>query len=502
MKKILYISIILIVASCSKFLEPQSQTEYVPRDINALSELLIGKAYLDPTNTAFSAFGYNEILTDDWACTIENCVNTNNESRYTKYKAIFAWHPDMFKLSNDLGVYYNIWKTYYEYILGCNAVLDYLDKVEGSIDEKNYVKGQALALRSFYYFNLVNLFGEPYNYNKKALGVPLKLNSNLDVNYPSRATVEEVYTQMVKDLNEAEAAFSLLPNSKQFIKDGRVTMPMIQLMQARVALFMEDYDKVITYGNKVINEWGLKLLDLNSFVSTPAQPYYSFTNYSNPEAIWLFGCSQDMYKFTTEYIYKLPNSTSQTRRMFNASPSLLNSFETSDLRKNNYILKESTTVSNYVPAGKLPVGTTYLALSTEFGRAFRLSEAYVMLAEAYYMKNRPQDAVTILESLRIKRFNSNSGNEYKVPSGSETGTALYNFIKSERRREMCFEGLRWYDLRRWGMESFSREWKEEGVVVATFTMEKNDPAYTLPIPFDVIDLNPNLVQNKLSTPKY
>ena len=502
MKKILYISIILIVTSCSEFLEPKSQTEYVPRDINALSELLIGDAYLDPNNLSTSAFGYNEILTDDWACTVENCVNSNNESRYTKYKAIFAWHPDMFKISNEFGVYYNTWKTFYKYILGCNAVLDYLDDVEGSDEEKSYVKGQALALRAFYYFNLVNLYGEPYSYNKKALGVPLKLNSNLDINYPSRATVEEVYVQIVKDLNEAETAFGTLPKSKQFIKDGRITMPMIQLMQARVALFVEDFDRVILYGNKVINDWGFKLLDLNSFTSTSAQPYYTFTSYSNPEAIWLFGCSQDMYKFTTEYLYKIPTSTSQTSRMFNASPSLLSSFEASDLRKNNYILKESTSVSNYVPAGKLPVGTTYLALSTEFGRAFRLSEAYLMLAEAYYMKNRPEEAVKLLEDLRINRFLKTSGTNYKVPAGSGSGTALYNFIKSERRREMCFEGLRWYDLRRWGMESFSREWKEEGVVVAAFTMEKNDPAYTLPIPFDVIDLNPNLVQNKLSTAKY
>ena len=67
---------------------------------------------------------------------------------------------------------------------------------------------------------------------------------------------------------------------------------------------------------------------------------------------------------------------------------------------------------------------------------------------------------------------------------------------------MCFEGLRWFDLRRWGMESFSREWKEEGIVIATFTLEKNDPAFTLPIPFDAIEKNPNLVQNKLTTPKY
>jgi SusD family. len=77
-----------------------------------------------------------------------------------------------------------------------------------------------------------------------------------------------------------------------------------------------------------------------------------------------------------------------------------------------------------------------------------------MLAEAYYMKNRPEDAVTLLEELRINRFLKSSGTNYKVPAGSESGIALYNFIKSERRREMCFEGLRWYDMRRWGMESF------------------------------------------------
>lgn len=502
MKKLLYISIILIATSCSKFLEPKSQTEYVPRDINALSELLIGEAYIDPTSQSLSAFGYNEIFTDDWACTVESCSNSNNETRYTKYKALFAWHPDMFKISSELGVYYNTWKTFYKYILGCNAVLDYLDRVEGSTDEKNYVKGQALALRAFYYFNLVNLYGEPYNFNKKALGVPLKLSSNLDISFPSRASVEEVYNQITEDLNEAEVSFNSLPKSKQFIKDGRITMPMIQLMQARVALFVEDYDKVIIYGNKVINDWNLKLLDLNSFTSTTAQPYYVFPNYNNPEAIWLFGSSLDMNKFTTETLYKIPTSTSQSRRMFNASPSLLNSFDLNDLRKNNYILKESPTISNYVPSGKLPVNTTYSALTTEFGRALRLSEAYIMIAEAYYMKNKPQEAVTTLEALRIKRFLSASGESYKVPSGSVSGTALYDFIKSERRREMCFEGLRWYDLRRWGMNSFSREWKEEGVVVATFTMEKNDPAFTLPIPFDVIDLNPNLIQNKLSTAKY
>lgn len=502
MKNLLLIPTILLVVSCSKFLEPKSQTEYIPRDINSLNELLIGEAYMNPNNQAVPVFSYNEIFSDDWACTVENCSHTDNLAKYPKFKPYFAWHPDMFSIAYNENTYQNVWKFTYKNILGCNSVLDYADDMSGTETERSYVKGQALALRAFYYFQLVNLFGEPYNYNKDALGVPLKLNSNMELSYPARATVKEVYSQIDKDLNDAEQFYLSLPSDKQFVKDGRINLPMIQFMKARVALFKEDYDAVITNSLKVLNDWSLSLFDLNSFTSTSAQPYYLFSSYKNPEAVWLFGNSFDFNRFAIENLYYIPTSTSQVRRMFGASASLLGSFETTDLRKANYILKESTTVSNLTAAGKIPVNTLYTAINTEFGRALRLSEVYLMLAEAYYKKDRPADAVEILENLRMKRYSSSSGTAYQVPAGSRSGEALYSFIKAERRREMCFEGLRWFDLRRWGMESFSRDWKEEGVIVATFTLEKNDPAFTLPIPFDAIEKNPNLVQNKLTTPKY
>ena len=124
-----------------------------------------------------------------------------------------------------------------------------------------------------------------------------------------------------------------------------------------------------------------------------------------------------------------------------------------------------------------------------------------MLAEAYYHTQQNQEAVNILELLRQRRFKTSSADEYKVPVGQQTGDGLLKFIKNERRREMCYEGLRWFDQRRYGMESFTRIWKEEGVETV-FKMEKNDPAFTLPIPFDAIDKNPNLLQNTLATPKY
>jgi starch-binding outer membrane protein, SusD/RagB family len=502
MKKILYIGILMLFASCSKFLEPQSQTEYVPRDAESLNELLIGNAYINPQATNHYVFSYNEVFSDNFSVIPDITNNSNNAIRYRNNKPYFAWHPDMFSLGRDNSVYFNVWKSTYQNILGCNSALDYIDKVTGSTDEKNYVKGQALALRAFYYFNLVNLFGEPYNFNKEALGVPLKLNSNLDPDFPARATVSEVYNQIDKDLADAELAFNLLPKEKQFLKNGRITLPMIQLMKARTALFKEDYDNVIPNATKVLNDWGLSLLDLNSFTQTPAQPYYIFSNYKNPEAIWLFGSSADFNKFTTDLVYLIPTNSFQGRRLYNAAPSLLNSYDVNDLRKANYILKESTTVSNLAASGKIPVNTAYTIITSEFGMALRLSEAYLSLAEAYYYKNRPAEAVAILEELRLKRYKTTSGTAYKVPIASTTGPALLNFIKEERRREMCFEGMRWFDQRRWGMESFTRVWKEDAGVTQNFTMNKNDPAFTLPIPFDAIEKNPNLKQNKLSTPKY
>ena len=84
-----------------------------------------------------------------------------------------------FIMEKNSPVVYNIWEGYYKFILGANAALDYIGDVNGTEAEKNYVIAQALGLRAFYYFMLVNHFGAPYNYDKQAAGVPLKLTSNL-----------------------------------------------------------------------------------------------------------------------------------------------------------------------------------------------------------------------------------------------------------------------------------------------------------------------------------
>ena len=92
----------------------------------------------------------------------------------------------------------------------------------------------------------------------------------------------------------------------------------------------------------------------------------------------------------------------------------------------------------------------------------------------------------------------NTLRSYRFEEGVEeisglTGTALVERIRLERRLELCYEGHRWFDLRRYGMPSFSRTW--------TYQLLEKDPAYTLPIPQEVLDRNRNLIQNKLANPR-
>ena len=73
------------------------------------------------------------------------------------------------------------------------------------MEDFSEAKGQALTLRALFYFDLVRLYGLPYNYNKTSYGVP-NVTEPLTVNaQPTRATVEENYRQILQDLSDGAA---------------------------------------------------------------------------------------------------------------------------------------------------------------------------------------------------------------------------------------------------------------------------------------------------------
>jgi hypothetical protein len=116
----------------------------------------------------------------------------------------------------------NPWQLFYQRIAGCNVVLDYLPKVSGGEAEKQHVRGQALAMRSYYYLYLVNLFGKPYGVAGSNpdtdLAVPLKLEMAVRDKLLTRNTVAEVYAQIEKDLLEAKELMEAYPQDAGIYK--------------------------------------------------------------------------------------------------------------------------------------------------------------------------------------------------------------------------------------------------------------------------------------------
>ena len=194
---------------------------------------------------------------------------------------------------------------------------------------------------------------------------------------------------------------------------------------------------------------------------------------------------------------------------FCASEDLLETFVDYDLRLNRYIVrspKGSTSEQLYMAYGKVNTGYTTLkngtvetdyympkAATGEFGRSLRLSEAYLNYAEALAMQGDINGATDALNTLREKRFDPEDYEDETFDSQEE----LIEFVRDERRRELCFEGHRWFDLRRWGMPAITHTWHDNESQSSNYTLQEDDLLYTIPIPDEALQSNASLVQNEL-----
>ena len=498
---------VLSLSACEDFLEPNSKSEFVPEDAVSLNELLLGEAYQRNDMSGYNIF--LGLLDDDVEATPYQVPAEGFDA--TKYTASFTWQPDMFEMMDKAGSgHINMYESYYELILGANAVIDYIPGVIDTEDNINNVKAQAYALRGFYYFNLVNIFGQPYNYKPDALGVPLKLQSGIEAeeNYLKRKTVAEVYEQILKDLHTAEETYHLLPEAMQWKKNYRTSLPMVQLMLSRTYLYMENWAKAAKYAKLVMDNPNFKLIDLNDVPTTGTDDsgneirnYIIFPTYKHSETIWPYGNVEDMFAWT----YHGTNSTNtiNNKKMhayFQASEGLINTFDDYDLRLNRYIVKapKNDTELMRMAFGKIYVGTQYYLPKHDvgiFGRCLRLSEAYLNYAEAQAMLGGDgvAEAARVLTELREKRFDPEDDFEVTITDQEE----MIAFVKDERRKELCFEGHRWFDLRRWGMPEIVHVWHESESKSTVYRLKEKDLMYTVPIPDEALQSNGELVQNEL-----
>ena len=362
--------------------------------------------------------------------------------------------------------------------MACNIVNEYIDGSQGTDADKAIVRAEALSLRAFYYLQLVNLYAYPYNDKdhdpSTALGVPLVLASEVFDEGEPRSTVKKVYDQIAADI---EQACDLFGQDKTNRGVFRISYTAAHLLASRIYLYMENWDKVIEHATYAL-ETAPELADLNNYtIDNTYNPTNGVISRNFPETIFLGG-----YR-------AISGSYGLMGTPFNVSSDLFNSYADNDLRIGTYLMEA---------ASYLPYNYMLLKSSSEQEYAWRTSELYLNRAEAYIElykdgdQEAGQNAVNDLNTLLSKRYR-----DYE-PLTPKPADELQELYREERRKELCFEGFRWFDLRRYGMPQLEHILIDQSGNSTRYILKEKDPSYVLPLPDNALEHNANLIQNELS----
>lgn len=492
----------LCITGCRKHLEEKSQDEVKPSTVAELQQLLMGEVY--PAGSKQPSFhAYLDMLTDDVSSNY-NPAETAADV-YKRYAPAFSWRDDMFELMEAAQVKDPIdtYEHYYRRIMGCNVVLDMIDKVRGEEAERENVRGQALAMRSYFYFMLVNLYGQPYNAPgvdiSTSPGVELILTSVVYDIDPVRVSVARIYEQVEADLLKA------LPLMEQYGTHNskyRVTDLFVYNLLSRMYLYMEKWELAKKYATLGLehNPSLMRLADLKKPYYDNYQPANNVYSSNSVEAIWLgYACTSEYYGVSL-----IPEGAP----LFQVSPDLQRKYDYNPASSTNrgdlrlrffhhwdYEDGCCWTIPYVLTGGKYKDGAT----SSEPTKGMRVAELYLNRAESniqLYLKNTDEAlrkaALDDLNYLRSFRYDTR--NVAYVPV-DYSNAALLDFYRDERRRELSFEDHRWFDLRRYGMPEIRHVLQTTAGQPVTYILKKADKRYVLPFRRSVLAKNPAMVPN-------
>ena len=362
---------------------------------------------------------------------------TDTESR-SLYFEEWTWDDYSPDYSSDFG-----WRQYYQALFLINYTIENENKMTGgSKEEIAQLVGEAYAMRAYIHFMLVNLYGKPYNEeNLNTKAVPLKLNSNTE-DAPSRNTVAEIYAAIESDIVEAGKRLNVEKWDVGF--NYRFTTTALKAFRSRL------YESL--NASKEVLEINKELVDL----SQTTMP----NNYQSVESI-----------MALEY------SSADINRAIYISTDLYNLYNSNDYRrKNRFYTSEG--------GGRY---TVRKGGSNEYACTFRTGEIYLNAAEAACQDDNLIDAKDYLLQLKAKRFNATGYAEEETKVEAMDKDELLQEIYDERYRELAFEGHRWFDLRRTTQPAITKTENEK-----EYKLEQGDERYTIRIPNEAIQSNPNL----------
>ncbi len=409
-------------------------------------------------------------------------------------------------LNSGSGEPSSLWNGSYSALASINLLLERVPDIDKSLfappsqpnvaSRRDQILGEASFLRAYIYYHLVRFFGDV------PLVIEFPKSSDREDNLVSRAPVATVMEQIMRDLTYAEAVMpwnhddrAVLAEEQIIQSKGRATKAAAKLLMARIYLYDQQWQLAIDKCREIMasGEFTLEPRWTRIFNSPE-----NSGNQNTSESILEIQNRRGPDQFNNNGGYSWFHQDGRPRR--GATLEAYNLFEGTadnprDVRK-VFSMSQREDAPNEIYAIKYRNAFPWWDPQDPFNFIpMRLTECYLIIAEALNELNYPNSEA--LDNVNLIRARARDLNYI---DGPVPGIAPYTFaqfdtqakfraaIREERRRELMFEGQRWFDLLRYD--------KYDGTNVAQTVVGLTSPEKTLfPIPESERVINPNLTQN-------
>jgi hypothetical protein len=321
------------------------------------------------------------------------------------------------------------WFYYYDIIKQMNTIIANVDNAKGSQADKESLKGQALGMRAYAYYYLINYMQQTYKGNENKPGVPLYTEPALDGK--ARGTVQQVYDRIIADLTEAET----LLNGKSMPSKVNMSVNVVRGFRARVALIMEDWATAASYALKARQGFS---------PMSAAQYSAGFSQLSNPEWMWGSQIPNDQATIYASFFSHLDVATQGYASLGSQKKipkALYDLIPAGDVRKTLFVTP-GTGSGSYPDYNQLKFRVPNPGSWAADYLYMRAGEMYLIEAEALARTpGQEAGARAVLETLVKARYPAYS-------AAGLSGVALINEVLLQRRIELWCEGFSLIDLKR------------------------------------------------------
>lgn len=439
MKKIIILLSVFAVSfatiSCDSMLDIEPEGKIIPKTVEDYRLVLTSAYSKYPLHKSMTALRTDEITLNE------------DTGDFISYREVAMWKD----INPDQATVQFPWVSFYTVIFYTNQIINEGQKTMETSPEKDQLLAEAYALRAYAYFDLVNLFGKPYNSSTSGQdrGVPLNLEIDLEKTLKP-SSVQEVYNQINADLAQANTLMVL--NEQPTGINYRFSKAALHAFEARVSLYQNNWKKATEFADEALTIKN-KLVDLNTSKLAP-------NHFTSPESILALDNTMNN---AVQYMGFVSNE-------------LLSTYD--------------ATIDKRFPVYFEKKGSKYKVIkggNSEFKTSFRVAELYFIKAESLLKLNQLDEAKTVLSVVLKNRYSAEGLTKIQENIAKMNASEFMTFILDERNREFALEGQRWYDLRRANQKKITHQ-----VSGKEYILQENDVRYTIEIPHKAKLNNPYL----------